>query len=115
MVQDNWFASLDYISHQSSLNGRQVQVDRDGKFRLVIAHRDPGVPNWLDTCGHRTGTIQYRYMWGKDAPTPTTRIVPFKELHRHLPADTPEVTAEDRRQAIAVLQEHVTKWREPYC
>jgi len=28
----------------------------------VIAHEDPGVPNWLDTGGHREGTIFWRYL-----------------------------------------------------
>lgn len=115
MLHNNWFVSLDYVSHQSSLNGHQVHVDADGKVRLVIAHRDPGVPNWLDTCGHRTGMIQYRSLWAKDAPVPTTKVVKFDDVRQHLPVDTPSVTAAERRRAIAIRQEHVLKWREPYC
>ena len=97
MLHNNWFVSLDYVSHQSSLNGRQMYIDQDGRVRLVIAYRDPGVPNWLDTCGHRSGMIQYRWLWATNAPVPTTKVVKFDELRRHLPADTPTVTAEERR------------------
>ncbi len=115
MLHDNSFVSLDYVHHQTSLNGHQTHVGSDGKVRLVIAHRDPGVPNWLDTCGHRTGMIQYRWLWAKNAPVPTTTVIKFDALRRHLPADTPTVSPAERRHAIAARQEHVLKWREPYC
>ena len=36
------------------LNGHQAVLD-DGVFRAVVAHRDPGVANWLDTAGNRRG------------------------------------------------------------
>lgn len=115
MLHNNWFVSLDYVSHQSALNGRQMHVHADGKVRLVITHRDPGVPNWLDTCGHRSGMIQYRWLWAKDSPVPTNKVVKFAELRRYLPADTPTVAPEVRRQSIAMRQEHMLKWREPWC
>ena len=34
-----------------SLNRKQTRLERDGSFRIVIAHRDPGVPNWIDAEG----------------------------------------------------------------
>ena len=45
--------SLDYANHQSSLNAFQSEPDDDGVVRYVVAHTDPGAPNWLDTpaCG----------------------------------------------------------------
>jgi len=45
------YRSLDYHEIQSSLTGTQSVVDGDGRIRLVIARRDPGVANWLDTGG----------------------------------------------------------------
>ena len=45
-----------------------MHVDPDGRFRCVIAHRDPGVPNWLDACGHPEGMIQYRFVWARSRP-----------------------------------------------
>ena len=32
-----WYISLDYINHQTSLNGTQAQADPDGKIRIVVA------------------------------------------------------------------------------
>jgi hypothetical protein len=52
---DSWFRSLDYANHQTSLNGAQLRLDADGRVRVVVASRDPGVANWLDTCGASRG------------------------------------------------------------
>src|SRR3546814_9573641 len=45
------YRSRDYHRIQSSLTAAQSAIDRDGRIRLVIARRDPGVWNWLDTGG----------------------------------------------------------------
>jgi hypothetical protein len=52
--------TLDYANRQTSLNRTQAHVDQDGALRLVLAHQDPGVPNWLDTLGHEQGAIHVR-------------------------------------------------------
>jgi hypothetical protein len=58
-----WGESLDFANHQSSLNGFQVEPDEDGVLRYVVAHRDPGVPNWLDTTGQREGFLTPRWSY----------------------------------------------------
>jgi hypothetical protein len=109
---DVWFRSLDYATRQTGLNRAQARTDRDGKLRCVVAHRDPGVQNWLDTAGHPEGMIQYRWIWTRTRPHPQVKIVPFETLRDHLPADTPRVSAEERRRAVAARQRHVIR-REP--
>jgi len=104
-----WFQSMDYTNRQTSLNSRQARADADGRYRFVLAHTDPGVPNWLDTAGHREGVLQYRYIWAKTAPQPTVRTVPIGSVRNELPADTPVITLEERRRAIAVRQRHVAR------
>lgn len=104
-----WFQAMDYTNRQTSLNCRQARADSDGRFRLVVAHRDPGVPNWLDTGGHLEGVLQYRYVWAKTAPQPTVRVVPFATLRDALPADTPLVDTSERRRVIAARQHHVAR------
>jgi hypothetical protein len=111
---DQWFGSMDYANRQSSLNHVQARLDSDGRARFVIAHRDPGVPNWLDTGGHREGVLQYRYIWSRNAPVPRRITVPLDRVRESLPADTPRVTPEQRRAAIARRQEHVRR-RERNC
>ena len=56
-----WYISLDYINHQTSLNGTQAQADPDGKIRIVVADRNPGVTNWVETLGHAKGYLQFRW------------------------------------------------------
>ena len=38
-----WFESLDFANRTTSLNGTQIHVDEDGAYRIVVAHRDPGL------------------------------------------------------------------------
>jgi hypothetical protein len=109
---DPWFKTLEFASRQTSLNHLQAHIDGDGRFRCVIAHQDPGVPNWLDTAGNREGMIQYRWIWTRTNPQPSLRCVPLAELPQHLPASTPRITGEQRRAAIAVREAHLRR-REP--
>ena len=106
---DGWFESPDFANRVTSLNGAQAHTDSDGKVRIVVAHRDPGVQNWLDTEGRHQASINYRYVWTQDEPMPSTRVVPFAEIGRHLPADTPHFDADARREQIAVRQAHVQR------
>lgn len=70
-----WYISLDYINHQTSLNGTQAQADPDGKIRIVVSENNPGVTNWCETLGHAKGYLQFRWqrmsreMTAKDGPT----------------------------------------------
>jgi len=48
--------------------------------RLVVAHADPGVPNWIETTDHRRGSIYPRWVGAKQHPEPTTRVVKLREL-----------------------------------
>jgi hypothetical protein len=96
-----WFQSLDYQYRQTSLNSHQARRDSDGRYRVVVAHSDPGVPNWLDTAGHPEGVIYYRWNQARQAPgAPRVQVVKFEQLARYLPADTPRVSADGRRESL---------------
>ena len=107
-----WLESLDYANHQSSLNGHQAVLDGDGVFRAVVAHRDPGVPNWLDTAGHCEGTMIYRWNLADAAPVPATRVVRLADLRDHLPAGTARVSREERARTIEMRRQHVRRRTE---
>ena len=96
-----WWETIDYAEHITSLNGHQAVVDGDGVFRAVIAHRDPGVANWLDTAGHTEGPMILRCVRTESAPVPTTSVVRFDELDAVLPPGTERVTPEQRALTIA--------------
>ena len=95
-----WWETIDYGRHQSSLNGHQAMVDDDGVLRVVIAHSDPGIANWLDTAGHSEGPVILRCVRTETAPVPTTRVVPMTDVAAALPAGTRRVTADER---VAVM------------
>jgi len=97
---DIWWQTLDYTYHQTSLNGRQATLEEDGRFRAVLAHHDPGVPNWLDTLGHRCGVLIFRFFRSDRAIHPVARVVPYGEIDDHLPASTPRVDAAARERAL---------------
>ncbi|WP_328361369.1 hypothetical protein OG976_10175 [Mycobacterium sp. NBC_00419] len=112
-----WGESHDYANHVSSLNGVQARRDQDGHYRYVVAHRDPGVPNWLDTTGLPIGFMTMRWTY----PAPTQRLpavavhkLPFGELGEHLPASTPRVSPDERREQIRIRAEHVQRRYRQY-
>jgi hypothetical protein len=73
--------TLEYVHRRCSLNAAQMVTDANGAFRIVIADRDPGVPDWLDTGGHRRGTIFWRFLLPDTDPvTPQCRVVPVDEV-----------------------------------
>ena len=102
-----WFDAGDYANHQTSLNSAQSQFDSDGKIRFVVSAEDPGVPNWIDTEERKTGVITYRYMRAKSPNQPKVTLVPYSQIHSFLLADTPNVTKNERKKAIAARQKHV--------
>ena len=60
-------------------------ADDDGRFTAVIAHTDPGVPNWLDTEGRPFGIAFWRFMLPEgDIETPQAELVPLAELPTRL-------------------------------
>jgi hypothetical protein len=109
-----WGESIEYANQVGSRNGHQCDVDDDGVMRLVIAHRDPGVRNWVDTTGHPEVFMAPRWAYSETPdpaqwPTITAKKVPFSEIRSHLPASTPAFSPEERRREIAVRQRHVHK------
>jgi hypothetical protein len=73
--------TLDYRTRRTALNQAQIVPEPDGSYRIVISAQDPGLPNWLDTGGHRRGTIFWRFLLPDEQPeTPRCRVVKISEL-----------------------------------
>jgi len=112
-----WGESLDFANHQSSLNGFQTELDPDGVRRYVVAHEDPGVPNWLDTTGLSEGFLAVRWTYPTPpARMPETRVLKVRrdDLRAHLPAGTRTVSPVERRERIRVRQAHVQRRYRQY-
>jgi len=73
--------TLEYRSRRCSLNAAQIATEADGTYRIIISDTDPGLPNWLDTGGHRRGTVFWRFLLPETQPeTPRCRVVPVTDL-----------------------------------
>ena len=107
-IADPWTVSFEHIHGNGSLNNSQAQANADGSYTYVISPRDPGVHNWLDTGGLKTGAMMQRWQGLPPGTVDTERgvravkIVKFDELRERLPAETvwlsPEQRAEQYRQ-----------------
>lgn len=105
-----WMESLDYASHQSSLNHATTHANADGRIRYVISRRDPGVRNWLDTAGLLEGSFLARWTYCDEYPSGiSSRVISLDDLDDHVPADTPRVTPEARARIIAARQAAISR------
>ncbi len=95
-----FMGSLDFLYRPVSYTPARSRIDSDNTVRLVIAHTDPGVHNWLDTQGFARGNLTYRNLLSQDAARFSTRVVKHSELMQHLPADTATVTAQEREAML---------------
>ncbi|MCE7882720.1 MAG: DUF1214 domain-containing protein [Actinobacteria bacterium ATB1] len=75
-----WMESLDYRYYKVHLNKGTAEYNPDGSVRIVIAATDPGVSNWLDTCGHDHGTMCVRWIGATEHPDPKVTVVRLDEL-----------------------------------
>jgi hypothetical protein len=107
-----WYISLDYINHQTSLNGTQAQADPDGKIRIVVSDTSPAVANWCETLGHRKGYLQFRWQRVSreltEADGPTAEIVDLADLPAKLPFyESNKISEDDWRARIALRQRQI--------
>jgi hypothetical protein len=79
-LDNHWMESLDYRHHRIHVNKHTARYRDDGSVRIVVAHRDPGVENWIDTAGHSQGTMCFRWIRAEHHPQPQTRVVKLSEL-----------------------------------
>jgi hypothetical protein len=73
--------TYDYLRNPVSLNRAQTRLDADGSFRIVLAHTDPGVPNWLSTEGRPFGLVFWRFMLPEGPiATPAAEVLPVSSV-----------------------------------
>ncbi len=111
-IGSDWYVSTDYETHQTSLTKAQAVTDPDGLMRFVVSEQNPGIANWLETTGHRTGSMMLRWqrlerdLGPEDAPT--VEVVPVDSVRDHLPHYSP-VTPEEYAARIAARQRSVAR------
>ncbi|MBW2362047.1 MAG: DUF1214 domain-containing protein [Deltaproteobacteria bacterium] len=82
VLNNYWEESLDYRYHNVYINKHTAHVEEDGRIAIIVSPRDPGWGNWIDTVGHRHGTLCWRWTRAIDPPKPSLRIAAFEEIAR---------------------------------
>lgn len=91
LVPCRYWNVLLYSRFLNSLDHRHRTVSRtagsstivDGRYRYVLAAREPGVTDWLDTEGRSFGIFVLRFLQPEATPElPTVRRVPIDDLVR---------------------------------
>ena len=81
MLWNRYLQTYDYVNHRVSLNRKQTKLEPDGSFRMIVAHSDPGLPNWLDTQGRAFGLIYWRFIFPDEPIQPiASKVVPLASL-----------------------------------
>ena len=100
-----WGTTMDILDRTASLNKAQSIANEDGTYTYVFAAEDPGVHNWIDTCGLADGNLTLRMAeFPEGGPREDLRaegrVVKLDRLDRELP-DAPRVDAAGRAAQLA--------------
>ena len=79
-LNNYWMESLDYRNYTIHTNMALAHCEAGGSVRLIVAHEDPGLPNWLNTAGHASGTMCFRWVRAAEHPQPGCRVVKLANL-----------------------------------
>jgi hypothetical protein len=85
-LNNYWMESLDYRYFPISINKHTAVMGSDGKIKIIVSAINPGLPNWIDTCGHPEGTMclrWYRLCQGASPVVPDCRVVFQQDIARH--------------------------------
>ena len=83
-LNNHWMESLDYRYFRVHVNKHTARYEPDGSVRIVVAHEDPGVGNWIQTVGHQRGTMCFRWVRASEHPQPGCRVVELADLRAEL-------------------------------
>ncbi|MFT6164412.1 MAG: hypothetical protein ACJA1T_001006 [Zhongshania aliphaticivorans] len=79
-LNNYWMESLEYRYVQIHLNKHTAHYRPDGGVSIVVGAADLNCVNWLDTTGHREGTMAFRWIGAAEHPQPQCRVVKIDEL-----------------------------------
>jgi hypothetical protein len=79
-LNNYWMESLEYRYVKIHVNKHTAKYRGDGGVRIVVAAKDPGCENWLDTTGHREGTMAFRWIGADRIVHPRCKVVKLADL-----------------------------------
>lgn len=75
-----WLESLDTIHRTVAINKHGARLNADGTATLVVAARDTGFGNFIDTDSHSSGGMLLRWVGARHHPVPSCRVVKLRDL-----------------------------------
>lgn len=94
--------SMDYLYRPVSYTPSRTKIGSDGMIRMVMAHRDPGFHNWIDTSGFERGILVNRNQATDFTTHFNAKVVKHADLDNHMPADSTRVTPGERAEQMRV-------------
>jgi hypothetical protein len=107
---DWWFQPIEAHRAQSSLSTGSAAFNADGTITAVVAAADPGIVNWVDTCGLREILLTGRWQGlpseparhgPNQGPKLSARRVKRADLPALLPKEVARCSPDQRRQRNA--------------
>ncbi len=80
VLQNVWGETPEWRDRPVVLNNRELERLADGRVRIVVAHEDPGLANWMDMSGHPQLLLSLRWRGESPLPEITTRMTKLAEL-----------------------------------
>lgn len=87
-IMNGWLQSIEgptsdgLAGPNQKFNKTTLKTNEDGSWRAVVAHKDPGVANWLNPNGHKHGHFTMRIVHpdGEGTKRPRARKVKLSEI-----------------------------------
>lgn len=81
VLWNRFMQTYDYVNHQVWHNRAHTTLETDGSFKLILSHKDPGLPNWVSTQGEAFGLAFWRFMMVEgEVDTPVAELVELTDL-----------------------------------
>ena len=77
---NHWMENLANYATGEGYIDKENAVRNDGRVRIVVAHEDPGVPNWIEPDVRDHGVMGLRFVRPAVEPQVETRLVPIADL-----------------------------------
>ena len=82
-LNNYWMESLDYRYFNICVSKGNAKYEKDGSIKVIVAAKNPGIGNWIDTCSHNEGTMcwrWYRLPEGESPVQPNCKVLKIDKL-----------------------------------
>jgi len=77
---NHWMENLANYATGEGYIDKENAARNDGRVRIVVAHEDPGVPNWIEPDARNHGVMGLRFVRPAVEPQVETHLVPIADL-----------------------------------